>query len=240
MMREFGVTVGGIVANLVTGIIGVVWFRVLDLRAENDTWTVLVAIVIAFSFMLSPASLSPWPIKGGRTDASLFLRRWRQLRAAERMQSGYVTLAADPTSRASLAPQTSAGSERVQTGQQIVAVEIVGVPTGEAQQSVREAWVGLVLPAIDTPWGSYAIWETASIFHAMGSWPQYKLCYAVGKTKRRGGYGVASAEAIELLSATKPEAADWWRENTPHLLQPGRYLVFDAEACEPVFGVRPD
>jgi hypothetical protein len=28
-----------------------------------------------------------------------------------------------------------------------------------------------------------------------------------------------------------PEAAAWWRENTPHLIAPKRYLVFHEEVC---------
>jgi hypothetical protein len=35
-----------------------------------------------------------------------------------------------------------------------------------------------------------------------------------------------SIRAVDILSASSPDAAAWWRENTPHLFAPDRYLVF--------------
>ena len=40
--------------------------------------------------------------------------------------------------------------------------------------------------------------------------------------------------AIAILERTAPDAAVWWRTNTPHLLKPRRYFVFEASACQRV------
>jgi hypothetical protein len=50
-----------------------------------------------------------------------------------------------------------------------------------------------------------------------------------GRTIPICGYLVRADRAIELLSASAPAAADWWRENTPHLLR--GILIFDEKAC---------
>ncbi|MBR1248538.1 hypothetical protein JQ609_16565 [Bradyrhizobium sp. AUGA SZCCT0169] len=48
---------------------------------------------------------------------------------------------------------------------------------------------------------------------------------------RNAGYAVEAAPAIGILAKSSPEAAAWWRENTPHLIAPKRYLVFHEEVC---------
>jgi len=37
---------------------------------------------------------------------------------------------------------------------------------------------------------------------------------------------VESLAAIQALEALHPEAAAWWKQNTPHLVRPGKYFVF--------------
>jgi hypothetical protein len=36
---------------------------------------------------------------------------------------------------------------------------------------------------------------------------------------------------VEELSRHNPSAARWFRENVPHLLEPGKQFVFEAEVC---------
>jgi hypothetical protein len=54
----------------------------------------------------------------------------------------------------------------------------------------------------------------------------------VGRLPAVRGYLVVSADAIEILADKAPEAAKWWRTNTPQYVHPGRGFVFHAEACE--------
>jgi len=45
-------------------------------------------------------------------------------------------------------------------------------------------------------------------------------------------YKVGAIDAILALEKHNAEAAVWWREHAPHLLQPGRLLAFSAVVCE--------
>ena len=112
----------------------------------------------------------------------------------------------------------------------MASIKIIAIPAGEAPQSVREAWVGLVLPlASATP-------------HRMRAAGQGVL---TGPKSRLGsllrglinphiveGYAVEALQAFEVLARYRPSAAQWWQENTPHLFRPGTRLMFHAEACE--------
>jgi hypothetical protein len=52
-----------------------------------------------------------------------------------------------------------------------------------------------------------------------------------GRAERIAGYAVEALPAVDILARTHPEAAAWWRKNTPHLIAPKRYLVFHEEVC---------
>jgi hypothetical protein len=113
-------------------------------------------------------------------------------------------------------------------------VRIIAVPPGEAPLWVREKWVGLELPL--KPWAS------AKSFHAFGvlSGPRSYLpqLWAMlrGRTKQIYGFPVEAALAVDILQTSSPVAAAWWRENTPQLILPKRYMLFNAEVCEVVPG----
>jgi hypothetical protein len=47
-----------------------------------------------------------------------------------------------------------------------------------------------------------------------------------GRLSRSEGYLVDAPAAIAILEAAHPEAAAWWKANTPHLLRPRRRLLF--------------
>jgi Protein of unknown function (DUF4240) len=98
-------------------------------------------------------------------------------------------------------------------------IRIVAVPPGEAPPSIREAWVGCILPLLagaDTP--------------QFGSKGRGVLS---GRPQTYGaGYGVLALQAILVLERHDAAAARWWRDNAPRLLQPGKLLVFPATVCE--------
>jgi hypothetical protein len=108
-------------------------------------------------------------------------------------------------------------------------VRIVAVPPGEAPLWVREKWVGVELPV--------ARYSSARTFYAYGvlslprTWVAQWWGIVRGRAGRISGYAVESLRAVDILSASSPEAATWWRENTPHLIAPDRYLVFHEQAC---------
>ena len=108
-------------------------------------------------------------------------------------------------------------------------VRIVRAPIGEAPAWVREAWVGLELPVVS------ARKLTASTFGALTG-PTTLLAsiwaLASGKATKVSGYAVRSAEAIQLLSGSNPDAAAWWRENAPVFVEGRRIFLFDTPACQ--------
>lgn len=48
----------------------------------------------------------------------------------------------------------------------------------------------------------------------------------------RDGYEVDVLLAIEVLERSNPSAAEWWRQNTPHLLGRRKRFVFPTNCCE--------
>lgn len=110
-------------------------------------------------------------------------------------------------------------------------VTIVRMPAGEAPEAIRKAWIGLSLPlAQGTP--------RAQSFRGVGVltgphtlWRQL-LARLRGQVLKVRGYRIRAVEAVTILEKVDPKAAEWWRSNTPHLLTPDAYFLFDAEACE--------
>jgi hypothetical protein len=96
-------------------------------------------------------------------------------------------------------------------------IRIISTPPGEADRSIREAWVGLELPLAKTK-------DQGQELAAMGvlSWKQ----------DRTIGYVVEGRVALERLAAYSPEAAIWWRENVPHVLDSGYQFIFPGDNCQ--------
>jgi len=106
-------------------------------------------------------------------------------------------------------------------------IRIVRPPTGEAPDWVRQAWVGLEL---HTPIDAGAFWTTGALSGAK-SWIGCVWDMLRGRTERLTGYPVDTTIAVDCLATSNPDAANWWRVNTPHLFGRGRMLVFDMDAC---------
>jgi len=109
------------------------------------------------------------------------------------------------------------------------AVRIVAVPPGDAPFWVRQKWVGLDLPVV-----RYAAHRKRLAFGVppiSRSWPAQWAAVFRAHAELVAGYAVEAASAVSILTRASPEAAAWWRENTPHLIGPKRYLVFHEEVC---------
>ena len=111
-------------------------------------------------------------------------------------------------------------------------IRIIAVPPGEAPLWVREKWVGLKLPlAVGTraveARGVGVLTAPKSFFAFLGALFR-------GETHVTTGYVARADVAVDLLEAASPDAAKWWRENTPQLLERRRLFIFDKDSCEPV------
>jgi hypothetical protein len=108
-------------------------------------------------------------------------------------------------------------------------IRIIAAPIGEAPDWVREAWVGLVLPVAGNPQPRYFYGfgvRTGPVSLLGNLWG-----LLLGKAQRYFGYPVYAGPAVELLEASNPDAAMWWRDNVPHMLRRGRLFLFNADAC---------
>ena len=96
----------------------------------------------------------------------------------------------------------------------------MGAPEMGRPRSAGRALCGA--PQIARPWRL-----AAANFVAPAQWASVVR----GRAERVAGYAVEAALAVGILAKANPEAAAWWRENTPHLIAPKRYLVFHEEVC---------
>lgn len=104
-------------------------------------------------------------------------------------------------------------------------LEITAVPPGEAPLWVREHWVGLLLPLAQRK-NSPISFFTSGVLSGPKGFMSCLLALLTGKFERLSGFVVEVRPAIEALETRAPEAANWWRENTPHLLRGKQYFVF--------------
>ena len=109
---------------------------------------------------------------------------------------------------------------------------IVSTPPGEAPDHVRAAWVGTILPtALPGP----CVARTIGVLSRPKSGLGRVFARWFGRVNRHQGFVVEASRAISILEERAPEAAAWWRQNTPHLAQPGQHFLFHSEVCEPLF-----
>jgi hypothetical protein len=108
-------------------------------------------------------------------------------------------------------------------------VKIVHRPVGEAPEWVRDAWVGLVLPVRSKKRRN---WRALGVMS--GSQNALVQLWAIlkGQSFKLSGYAVNASAAVKILETVRPDAAAWWREHTPKMLNGRRYFIFDAPACE--------
>jgi hypothetical protein len=107
-------------------------------------------------------------------------------------------------------------------------LHITSVPAGEAPLWVREQWVGLDLPLSQRK-ATPLPFLTSGVLSGPKNFAARLLALFTGKLKRESGFLVEAQVAVAILASRSPEAAAWWRENTPHQLRPKRYFVFQQE-----------
>lgn len=107
-------------------------------------------------------------------------------------------------------------------------VRIISTPPGDAPLWVREKWIGLDLPIVGNVSRRSLALSIDTKSTALSHW------WAVlrRRTEIIHGYHVEAQRAVDILSETSPEAANWWRQNCPDMLRGDRHFVFHAEACQ--------
>lgn len=110
-------------------------------------------------------------------------------------------------------------------------IRITSVPPGDAPLWVREKWVGVKLQSVLG--ASPKIFPAASVLASPSFFASLQRLIT-GQRRKVNGYPVRVTSAIAELEKACPEAAMWWRENTPQLVSPSHFFVFEATACEVV------
>ena len=112
-------------------------------------------------------------------------------------------------------------------------IRIIACPPGEAPESVRKAWIGLELPLGPEPFGRR---RNVAVIGGVLTEPRSRwkriLALVLGRFERRTGYLVNSLDAVNILAASNPDAAKWWRDHCSYLLDGRRRFVFAAHVCE--------
>ena len=114
-------------------------------------------------------------------------------------------------------------------------IRVVRVPPGEAPLWVREKWVGLELPLARGESGSRHMLTSGVV-----SGPRNRFAALwrrlLGRLPDKAGYAVYVIDALAVLEQTAPDAVEWWRTNSPHLVNRKRKFLFQQAACEMVDG----
>jgi hypothetical protein len=112
-------------------------------------------------------------------------------------------------------------------------IKIVRRPIGEAPEWVRDAWIGVTLR---TAQKSARTWKGFGVLSTPSSALNQLWRMLSGGAIRVTGFGVNAQAAVDHLSVTQPDAAEWWRRNAPKLLHGKQQFVFDTDACEVLEG----
>lgn len=95
-------------------------------------------------------------------------------------------------------------------------IEIIAVPPGEAPLWVREKWIGVCIPLAGDPGGFDG--ELSGVMTGRPS------------SENAGGYEVLIDDALEALGETSPEAATWWRTESPAVFFANSF-IFSKSVC---------
>jgi hypothetical protein len=111
-----------------------------------------------------------------------------------------------------------------------VFIRIIATPPGEPPEEVRRAWVGLELPLAAGETGPRTV-PTGSVLSGPRTFVGTLLAQLTGRSRQERGYVIDARQALALLAAKAPWAAQWWRERAPHCWQAGRRFLFAAQVC---------
>jgi hypothetical protein len=108
-------------------------------------------------------------------------------------------------------------------------IRIVKRPDGEAPEWIRDAWIGVEMPVLnEQPLDMIGY----GILSGPRGWLGAMWQRLIGKGLHYHGFCVSGPEALVGLEQKQPEAALWWRENCPHLVQSEMGFLFRASECE--------
>lgn len=107
--------------------------------------------------------------------------------------------------------------------------EVTKAPDGDSPQWVRDSWVGVQFKALQ---GAPSSMPT----RAAGSTARPGLFAkaAPAEIVERRGYPVHAREVLGLLALRNQDAARWYIDNVPQMLDPDQIFMFDETCCRAI------
>ena len=110
-------------------------------------------------------------------------------------------------------------------------IRIIATPAGQAPLWVREKWVGLELP-LALGAGRHGRFLSSGVLDGSPTLLGFLGRLFRGRVSVSKGFAVEIGAAIAILGASHPDAANWWKTNTPDAIRAGRKLLFQSEVCK--------
>ena len=110
-------------------------------------------------------------------------------------------------------------------------IRIVATPPGQAPLWVREKWVGLELP-LAAHYGRHTRFLSSGVLDGSPTFLGFLGRLLHGRVSVAKGFAVEIGQAIAILDAKHPDAANWWRANTSDAIRAKRSLLFQSEVCK--------
>jgi hypothetical protein len=110
-------------------------------------------------------------------------------------------------------------------------IRIISTPPGEAPEAVRRDWINVEIPLPSNSDENLQERLCCGVLSGPKGYFAQLLARIRGQCIKIEGYSVEVIKAVEALAEEHPESAEWWRENTPHLMQPGARFIFPKTDC---------
>jgi hypothetical protein len=114
--------------------------------------------------------------------------------------------------------------------------EIIRTPQGTSPAWVRDAWIGVQFQAQQA---EPVTVQTRAAGTSGGAFAQI-VAAAQGKPEivEKRGYPANARDLLGLLALHRPEAAQWYIDNAPQMLDPKQVFILDADCCNPISELR--
>ena len=109
-------------------------------------------------------------------------------------------------------------------------IEIIAIPPGEAPEEIRRSWIGVVIPLSSNAQKQQQV-TGYGVLTGPRSWFLALFPFLHKNKVTWSGYRVSGADAVAALAKRDHSAAEWWKMNTPYLLERQWQLLFPADVC---------
>ena len=105
--------------------------------------------------------------------------------------------------------------------------EVTKAPDGDSPQWVRDAWVGVQFKSLQ---GAPVTMPTRAANAQSKGFGRG----AKSEIMERRGYSVGARDVLGLLALRSSEAAQWYIQNVPQMLDPDQVFMFDETCCRAI------